>query len=66
MASYRAGSAEGRDSLGRYFNYLSRDDLVSIYAQSGTWETLSLIEYQGSGYETAEIPWLAITVRKPG
>lgn len=66
LASYRAGSAEGRDSLGRYFNYLSRDDLVSIYAQSGTWETLSLIEYQGSGYETAEIPWLAITVRKPG
>ncbi len=30
-ASFKAGETEGRDSLGRYFNYLSATDLHAVY-----------------------------------
>ncbi|MEM9633489.1 MAG: class I SAM-dependent methyltransferase [Pseudomonadota bacterium] len=65
-ASFKAGDDEGRDAFGRYFNYLSRADLTECYRQSGDWETVSIVEYLGGGYQsTAEGPWIAITVRRP-
>ncbi|MES0879655.1 class I SAM-dependent methyltransferase [Roseibium sp. SCP14] len=66
FASFKGGGREGRDTFGRYFNYLSREDLVECYRQSGDWETVSIVEYPGGGYQSvAEGPWIAITARRP-
>jgi len=46
-ASYKAGEGDGRDSLGRYYNYVSADWLRTTYAAAGTWQTIS--------FETSEI-----------
>jgi SAM-dependent methyltransferase len=34
FASYKAGGTEGRDSYGRYFNYLSPEDAADAYGRS--------------------------------
>jgi SAM-dependent methyltransferase len=46
-ASYKAGEGDGRDSLGRYYNYVSADWLRATYAEAGPWQTIS--------FETSEI-----------
>lgn len=65
FGSYKAGGSEGRDSHGRYFNYLSRAELVSAYERSASWHVESIVEYVGGGYEGGRGPWVAITVRRP-
>ena len=65
-ASYKGGDIEGRDNHGRYFNFLSRDELIDSYNRFAPWEIEALIEYIGGGYEGKQGPWIAITVRKPG
>lgn len=65
FASYKAGGQEGRDSHGRYFNYLSREELLSAYETSASWTILNVTEYVGGGYENRQGPWVAITVKKP-
>ena len=64
FANYKSGGTEGRDRLGRLFNYLSADQLLAAYAVSAPWEVVRLEEYQGGGYEGGTGPWLAVTVRK--
>jgi len=66
FASYKSGPAEGRDRYGRYFNYLSREDVTEAYRRSGPWEVVSIAEYIGGGYDGRQGPWVAITVQKPG
>ena len=66
FASYKGGGKEGRDRFGRYFNYLSLQDVEDAYGQSASWEVLSVTEYVGGGYDGKEGPWVAITVRRPG
>ena len=34
FASYKGGGAEGRDRYGRYFNYLSQEDVTEAYRRS--------------------------------
>ncbi|MCG8492289.1 MAG: class I SAM-dependent methyltransferase [Sneathiellales bacterium] len=65
FASYKGGDREGRDRFDRYFNYLSREELVGIYEQSGSWELVSIVEYLGGGYQASvQGPWVAITARR--
>jgi SAM-dependent methyltransferase len=66
FASYKGGGAEGRDRYGRYFNYLSREDVTEAYRRSGPWEVVSVTEYLGGGYDGQQGPWVAVTVRRPG
>ncbi|MGY4507222.1 SAM-dependent methyltransferase [Bradyrhizobium sp. USDA 3650] len=40
-ASYKMGEDDGRDSLGRYYNYASPEWLEATYANAGRWITLS-------------------------
>lgn len=64
-ATYKAGDDEGRDNLGRYFNYLSPEQLAHMYGLSGGWELLSITEYLDESYHTADLtPWAAVLARK--
>ena len=65
VATYKAGEAEGRDSLGRYFNYPSAEVLEAAYRRSADWEALSIQSYAGGDYLGGQRPWLAVTARRP-
>lgn len=66
LASYKAGGAEGRDGYGRYFNYLSRDEVLAAYAAAGDWEVVSVSESIGGGFDRDETTrWVAVTLRRP-
>jgi SAM-dependent methyltransferase len=65
FASFKGGGAEGRDRFGRYFNYLSREELESIYREAAIWDLLDVSGGIGGGYDGAQGPWVQITLRRP-
>ena len=69
FASYKSGTQEGRDRFGRYFNYLSREDVLAAYGIG--WEAVSVLEYTGggfvgNGFAGGQGPWVAVVMRKIG
>lgn len=66
MATYKSGGEEGRDDLGRYFNYLSRDQAEAFYRGAGPWQLLELTHGAGPGYKGRRSPWVNVIARKPG
>ncbi len=66
VATYKTGLAEGRDGLGRYFNYLSVDEVEAAYRGAADWEVLLVSEYRGGDYEGGQRPWVIVTARRPG
>jgi SAM-dependent methyltransferase len=65
FANFKAGTAGGRDFLGRYYNYLDPAQMRAAYAQAGAWSVIESEAYEGGTYGGGRIPWLAIMVRKP-
>jgi SAM-dependent methyltransferase len=65
LASYKGGGVEGRDRLGRYFNYLARAEAEAAYRGAGDWDSLDIEEGTGGGYDGAPGPWLKVVARKP-
>lgn len=65
FASYKGGEAEGRDRFGRYFNYLTRAQLESLYREAAAWDLLDISEGVGGGYDGGQGPWVQITVHRP-
>lgn len=65
FASYKSGGSDGRDTVGRYFNYVSRNQMLDAYAQSGDWEIHSVEEYVGGGFENGKQgPWVSLIASK--
>jgi SAM-dependent methyltransferase len=65
-ASFKAGEAEGRDGLGRYFNYLSSDELRAAFGNGARWQSLTIDEDTGSGYDRQPTRWLhALAIKRP-
>jgi SAM-dependent methyltransferase len=67
FATYKAGEAEGRDSFGRYFNYLSREEMLAAYG--APWDVVRVNAYMGggfagSGFAGGQGPWVSVVVRK--
>jgi SAM-dependent methyltransferase len=65
FANFKAGGSEGRDGLGRYFNYLTLEQALAAYRDSAGWEVIGTDEYVGGGYDNKETPWIAVMLRKP-
>ncbi|MDQ3145139.1 MAG: methyltransferase domain-containing protein [Pseudomonadota bacterium] len=65
FASYKSGGHEGRDSVGRYYNYPSGEELQGFYRQSAPWQIMNFVEYVGGGYPNGSGPWAAIIARRP-
>src|SRR3989344_2704861 len=65
FANFKGGGCEGRDAFGRYFNYLTADEVRAAYGRSAEWDIQSLTEYLGGGYDGVQGPWVGITARKP-
>lgn len=59
-ASFKAGSAEGRDGFQRYYNYPSRHWLMAQYAPL-EWMRVDVEASMGRGYDGEETDWLHVT-----
>ncbi len=64
-ASYKLGDGDdGRDSLGRYYNYPSAEWLKSAYAASGAWHQLKADTSEIKSFDEAPAIMSHILVRK--
>jgi SAM-dependent methyltransferase len=63
-ASYKIGHDDGRDSIGRYYNYPSLELLQSTYASSGAWTQLSSDTSEIKSFDEAPATMLHVMMRK--
>jgi SAM-dependent methyltransferase len=63
-ASYKVGDSDGRDSLGRYYNYPSPEWLETIYVASGQWRQIKSDTSVIQSFDDAPATMLHIVVRK--
>ncbi|MBW9055285.1 class I SAM-dependent DNA methyltransferase [Rhizobium mesosinicum] len=62
-ASFKAGTAEGHDGFGRYYNYPSRKWLQELLVAGG-WRDVTIDEADGGGYDGKPTRWLYLVARK--
>ncbi|QWW66373.1 bifunctional 2-polyprenyl-6-hydroxyphenol methylase/3-demethylubiquinol 3-O-methyltransferase UbiG [Rhizobium sp. WYJ-E13] len=62
-ASFKAGTAEGQDDFGRYYNYPSREWLQELLVAGG-WKDVSIREADGGGYDGKPTRWLYLGALK--
>lgn len=65
-ATYKTGGREGRDGLGRYYNYPSEAELRVFYDQAGAWDSIETETGEGRGYEGGVSTFVMIMLRKAG
>jgi SAM-dependent methyltransferase len=63
-ASYKAGDADGRDTLDRYYNYPPLDWLRATYAQAGKWSSLDIETGEVKGFDDKPASMLFVVARK--
>ena len=63
-ASYKTGSADGRDRLNRYYNYPSPDRLRANYTEAGRWSSLSIETGEVRGFDNEQASMLFVVARK--
>ena len=63
-ASFKAGDAEGRDTLNRYYNYPSADWLRTNYARSGHWSAIEIETGDVKGFDNEWAAMLFVVARK--
>lgn len=63
-ASFKAGGGEGRDALGRYYNYPDAAQLREHLQAAGDWAAIAITENDGSGYDGLPTRWLWVDAVK--
>ena len=63
-ASFKIGDGEGRDSLGRYYNYPSQVWLESTYAAAAKWRHIKSDTSEIRSYDEAPATMLHLVMRK--
>jgi SAM-dependent methyltransferase len=63
-ASFKTGGPDGRDSLGRYYNYPAREWLDAAYAAAGQWTSLVADTSEIKGFDDKAATMLHLMVRK--
>ncbi|KZK90086.1 tellurite resistance protein TehB [Pseudovibrio sp. Ad46] len=63
-ASFKVGTHDGTDSFGRYYNYISKEELNTLWKQAGPWSSIAYESWEGSGFDKAPTSWVAITASK--
>lgn len=62
-SSFKAGNAEGHDTLGRYYNYPSAEWLTALLSKGG-WRDIAMTEADGGGFDGKPTKWLYVSARK--
>jgi SAM-dependent methyltransferase len=63
-ASYKEGNADGRDTIGRYYNYPSEDWLRKCYCDAGSWSFRSIDRSKGKGFDGTAATMMHLVVQK--
>ena len=63
-ASFKAGDADGRDTLNRYYNYPSPDWLRATYSSAGNWDSLSIETGEVRGFDNEWSEMLFVVASK--
>jgi SAM-dependent methyltransferase len=63
-ASFKIGEGDGRDKLGRYYNYPSQEWLQSTYAAAGAWRSMSSGTSEIQSFDETPATMLHLIVRK--
>jgi SAM-dependent methyltransferase len=63
-ASFKIGDGDGRDKLGRYYNYSSPEWLQATYAAAGPWSSLAADTSEINGFDDTPAAMLHLIVRK--
>jgi SAM-dependent methyltransferase len=63
-ASFKVGDGDGRDALGRYYNYPSPQWLRSVYAEAGPWDPLASDSGEIKSFDETPATLLHLIVRK--
>jgi len=63
-ASFKAGEADGRDTLNRYYNYPSPEWLRATYAEAGRWSSLSIETGEVRGFDNEQASMLFVVAQK--
>jgi SAM-dependent methyltransferase len=63
-ASFKAGEADGRDSLNRYYNYPSPEWLRATYTSAANWSSFDIDTGAVRGFDGEQADMLFVTVRK--
>jgi SAM-dependent methyltransferase len=64
FATFKGGGHEGRDTLGRYYNYLDASEVRALIEAAGAWTSIALTEGRGKGYDGTETPWTEVWAEK--
>lgn len=64
FASYKLGEEEGRDALGRFYNFPSADWLATQYVALCGWEIVDIREYTAGGFDNVTRDWIDLIARK--
>ena len=65
VASFKAGTRDGRDRFGRYYNYVSADEIGDLCRPLG-WQSLDIDPGDGTGYDGVAVEWLWLRAIKSG
>lgn len=60
-ASFKTGTAEGEDGLGRHYNYLPADELAECWRANGAWARIETDSWRGGAFDGQPTDWTAIT-----
>jgi SAM-dependent methyltransferase len=63
-ASFKIGEGDGRDSLGRYYNYSSAEWLQATYAAAGEWSSVASDTSVIQSFDETPATMLHLVVRK--
>ena len=63
-ASFKVGEGDGRDNLGRYYNYPSPEWLQATYAAAGAWNSISSGTSEIKSFDETPATMLHLMVRK--
>jgi SAM-dependent methyltransferase len=63
-ASFKKGDGGGRDGLGRYYNFPSREKLTADYENAGDWTSVTMDEAPGGGFDGVPSTFLHVTAVK--
>ena len=63
-ASFKVGEGDGRDNLGRYYNYPSPEWLQATYAAAGSWDPLASDTSVIQSFDQTPASMLHLVVRK--
>ena len=63
-ASFKEGNADGRDTIGRYYNYPSEDWLKECYRGAGSWSFRSIDRSEGNSFDGTAATMMHVVVQK--